>query len=120
MRINFLGAAGEVTGSCYLIKAVGRRFLVDCGLFQGGCEAYWKNLAALSFDFPVRSLDFVIATHVDQPAPLRRLSGLRRPPRRRFVVHGESLTYAEFAVAIRQIGWPNVDVPEYGEYVDLE
>jgi len=30
------------------------------------------------------------------------------------------LTYAEFAVAIRQIGWPNVDVPEYGEYVDLE
>lgn len=38
-RISFLGAAREVTGSCYLIEAGDVRFLVECGMFQGGREA---------------------------------------------------------------------------------
>jgi metallo-beta-lactamase family protein len=78
MRISFLGAAAEVTGSCYLVEAAGRRLLVDCGLFQGGNEAYRKNLAALSFGFPAKALDFVILTHahLDHSGLLPRLVAL--------------------------------------------
>lgn len=34
MKLTFLGAAREVTGSCTLIEAGGHRFLVDCGMEQ--------------------------------------------------------------------------------------
>ncbi len=33
-KLTFLGAAGTVTGSKYLVEAEGKRVLVDCGLFQ--------------------------------------------------------------------------------------
>ena len=39
MKITFLGAAEEVTGSCYLVETGSARFIVDCGMFQGGREA---------------------------------------------------------------------------------
>ena len=32
MKITFLGANHEVTGSCTLLEAAGRRFLIDCGM----------------------------------------------------------------------------------------
>ena len=35
MKITFLGANHEVTGSCTLIEAAGQRFLIDCGMEQG-------------------------------------------------------------------------------------
>ena len=63
MRIGFFGAAGEVTGSCTLVETGNTRFLVDCGMFQGGPEARTKNLNALNFGFNVRDLDFVLLTH---------------------------------------------------------
>ena len=87
MRIAFHGAAGEVTGSCTLVE-LGHghdmvRFLVDCGMFQGGPEARTKNLHALSFGFDVRSLDFVLLTHahIDHSGLLPRLAvmGFRGP-----------------------------------------
>lgn len=61
MRITFHGAAGEVTGSCALVEFDGGRFLVDCGMFQGGRSAAYKNLLAL--DFKLRDIDFVLLTH---------------------------------------------------------
>lgn len=39
MKLSFLGAAREVTGSCFLVKTANVRFLVDCGMHQGGREA---------------------------------------------------------------------------------
>ena len=43
MRLTFLGAAGEVTGSYYLVDTGQVKFLVDCGMFQGGRAAEAKN-----------------------------------------------------------------------------
>lgn len=76
MKLTFLGAAREVTGSSYLVEADGVRFLVDCGLFQGGRETRDKNRLAFSFD--PESIDFVILTHahIDHSGLLPRLVAL--------------------------------------------
>nr|MBL8410616.1 MBL fold metallo-hydrolase [Dechloromonas sp.] len=75
MRLGFLGAAGEVTGSCTLVETGQCRFLVDCGMFQGGREAHAKNQRALNFGFDVRQIDFVLLTHahIDHSGLLPRL-----------------------------------------------
>lgn len=80
MQLTFHGAASEVTGSCYLVESEAR-FIVDCGLFQGGRESYRKNLAALGFG--VKTLDFVLLSHahLDHSGLLPRLTtlGFRGP-----------------------------------------
>ena len=56
MKIQFLGAAGEVTGSKYLLEMDlaqrSRRVIVDYGMFQGGREALEKNQGALPIWHP--------------------------------------------------------------------
>ncbi len=76
MYLTFLGAAGEVTGSCFLVEAARTRFLVDCGMFQGGSEADRKNWKALAFD--PKSVDFVLLTHahIDHSGLIPRLAAL--------------------------------------------
>jgi metallo-beta-lactamase family protein len=76
MKLTFNGAAGEVTGSCYLIETDSVRFLVDCGMFQGGREADIKNRQFPAFD--IRDLDFVLLTHahIDHSGMLPRLAAL--------------------------------------------
>jgi metallo-beta-lactamase family protein len=61
ISIKFIGAAGMVTGSSYLVTTSTQKFLVDCGLFQGGYEADRKNYQPFSYD--PRTLDFMILTH---------------------------------------------------------
>jgi metallo-beta-lactamase family protein len=61
LDLTFLGAAGEVTGSCFRVDAPRASFLVDCGMFQGGREADAKNAGALAFD--LRAVGFVVLTH---------------------------------------------------------
>ena len=58
MKIIFLGATHEVTGSCYYLEGAGRKFLVDCGMEQG--PNYYENEV-----LPVApgDLDFVLLTH---------------------------------------------------------
>jgi metallo-beta-lactamase family protein len=76
MKLGFYGAAGEVTGSCYLVETESARFLVDCGMFQGGREAEMKNRQFPAFD--LRGLDFVLLTHahIDHSGMLPRLAAL--------------------------------------------
>jgi metallo-beta-lactamase family protein len=61
MKLKFLGAAGEVTGSCQLVEADDVRFLVDCGMFQGGRDAGAKNRRAYARE--LGRIDFVLLTH---------------------------------------------------------
>lgn len=81
MEISFFGAANEVTGSCYVVKTDKARFLVDCGMFQGGrrLEAHNRIPSAIQ----PKELDAVILTHghLDHCGrlPLLVASGYRGP-----------------------------------------
>src|ERR1041384_7358377 len=61
MKITVHGAAGEVTGSAYLIKTEQARVLVDFGMFQSGADHDAKNV--LSAGLLERPLDAVLLTH---------------------------------------------------------
>ncbi len=61
MKITFYGAARTVTGSCHMIETNGKKFLIDCGLFQGKLTDQMLNYEEFPFD--VQSIDFVILTH---------------------------------------------------------
>ena len=58
MKITFIGATHEVTGSCYYLEAAGKKFLVDCGIEQGP-DYYEKK----DIPVPPGELDFVLLTH---------------------------------------------------------
>ena len=72
-RISFLGAAGTVTGSKYLVETDAARILVDCGLFQGLKALRERNWSPPPID-PAR-LDAIVLTHahIDHSGYLPRL-----------------------------------------------
>lgn len=61
MDLTFLGAAGTVTGSKYLLEAANKRILIDCGLFQGEKQLRQRNWERLPFE--PSSIDAVVLTH---------------------------------------------------------
>jgi len=61
MKLSFYGAAGEVTGSHYLLEATGHSILVDCGLFQGDRFAEEKNFEEFPYD--PANIQGVLVTH---------------------------------------------------------
>ena len=61
MKITFLGATRTVTGSNFLVEAVGKKFLVDCGMWQGKKEMEEENFN--EFDFDPKQIDFMLLTH---------------------------------------------------------
>jgi metallo-beta-lactamase family protein len=71
--LTFLGAAGEVTGSCYLFDTGKVKFLADCGMFQGGRDGQRKNRR---FHFDPREIAFVLLSHahIDHSGLLPRLA----------------------------------------------
>lgn len=78
MKLTFIGAAHEVTGSCYYLEAAGKKFLVDCGMEQG--KNIYENK---EIPVPAGELDFVLLTHahIDHSGnlPLLYARGFRGP-----------------------------------------
>jgi len=60
-KLTFLGAAGCVTGSKYLVGAAGKKLLVDCGLFQGTDDLKERNWNPLPID--PKTIDYSVLTH---------------------------------------------------------
>ena len=81
VRITFLGAAGTVTGSTYLVTYGNIRLLVDCGIFQG--ERAWRERNWEPPHFDPTSIQAVLLTHahIDHVGMLPRYYklGLRAP-----------------------------------------
>jgi len=73
MFLQVCGAAREVTGSNYLVQVGDCRFLVDCGMHQGGQREEALNFAPFPYD--PREIDFVVLTHahIDHSGRLPRL-----------------------------------------------
>ncbi len=76
MKLTFLGASRQVTGSCFLVESEKLRFVVDCGMFQGGRTADELNRRFPHFD--PEGIDFVLLTHahIDHSGLLPRLAAL--------------------------------------------
>lgn len=61
MKLGFYGAAGEVTGSNYVLTTSTATVMIDCGLFQGTKFAEDKN--ADPFDYNIKDIDVIVLTH---------------------------------------------------------
>ena len=61
IEVEFLGAAGEVTGSCHLVTVGRHKILLDCGLIQGRTEDEARNRQAFPFD--PAAIDAVVLSH---------------------------------------------------------
>lgn len=61
MYIQFCGANREVTGSCHLLEAEGKKILIDCGMFQGSEFSESKNFDPFPFD--PAEIDVMLLTH---------------------------------------------------------
>ncbi len=81
MKVQFLGAAQTVTGSCYMIEACGARFAVDCGMHQGNKAIEERNRETAMYR--AESIDFIIMTHahIDHSGLLPRMvkEGFQNP-----------------------------------------
>ncbi len=60
-NLTFLGATGQVTGSCYLLETASHRLLLDCGLFQGSKSTEAQN--TIDFPFDPAKIDVVVLSH---------------------------------------------------------
>lgn len=81
MKITFLGATKTVTGSNFLVEGAGKKFLVDCGMYQGKAEDEFQNEEP--FNFNIEEIDFVLLTHahIDHSGRIPKLykEGYRNP-----------------------------------------
>lgn len=73
MRLEFVGGASTVTGSCYYIRVNALNILVDCGMHQGNAS---DELNKKEFPFKAEDINFVLVTHahIDHSGMLPRLA----------------------------------------------
>lgn len=81
MNLTFLGAAGTVTGSKYLVQCAAQQLLVDCGLFEGLKRLRERNWQSLPFDARVLASVVLTHAHIDHSGflPVLVRSGFRGP-----------------------------------------
>ena len=58
MKLTFVGAAHEVTGSCHFLQTAGKNILIDCGMEQG--PDLYENPG---LPIPANEVDYVFLTH---------------------------------------------------------
>ena len=70
MKLTFIGAAHEVTGSCHFLQVAGKNILVDCGMEQG--PDLYENPG---LPIPENEVDYVLLTHahIDHSGMLPKL-----------------------------------------------
>jgi metallo-beta-lactamase family protein len=73
MRLEFLGAAHTVTGSCFLLELNEKKYLIDCGMFQGSKRIREHNYEAFSFNPAEIECVFLTHAHVDHCGLLPKL-----------------------------------------------
>lgn len=72
-RVTCLGAVESVTGSCFLLEGGKKKFLVDCGLFQGGKTTEEKNWKDWDFDPAGIDALFLTHAHIDHSGRIPKL-----------------------------------------------
>jgi Cft2 family RNA processing exonuclease len=118
MSIQFLGAAGEVTGSCHLVTVGKQRVLLDCGLIQGGHVNEARNREP--FPFNPGSIDAVVLSHAhaDQLALKNWYANFKgRPPVT--LVHGEERAITGLSDCLRHELSAPVHTAQPGELLEL-
>ncbi len=97
MQLEFLGAAGSVTGSCYLLRTSRHTLLLECGQIQGSADDEERNRAP--FPVPIGEIDAVVLSHahIDHSGrlPLLYREGYRGP------IHTHSATRALCSIMLR-------------------
>jgi metallo-beta-lactamase family protein len=103
VEVQFWGAAGEVTGSLYQVSTPNHKFLLECGLIQGGRAAEERN----SDEFPlaVGEIDAVVLSHahIDHSGriPLLVRRGYQGP------IYAQNATRALAAIMLPDSGYLN-------------
>ncbi len=73
MKVTCLGGVEQVTGSCYLLHVNGKKYLVDCGLFQGGKHIESQNQEPWGFDPKDIEILFLTHAHIDHSGRIPKL-----------------------------------------------
>ncbi len=111
MKLQFLGANRQVTGSCHLLQAAGRAVMVDCGMFQ---ESRFRDRNDDPFPLPPGELDAVLLTHAHLDhvgrLPLLVRDGFRGPIYTHYASADLAAIVLEDAAKIQRH-----DSEEYGE-----